>query len=142
MKIAKAQQVEWKRRKDEEKAKKKEARANMKHTFDPGTILYASWGYDQTNVDFYQVTARTDKTVTFREIAGEHVPGSGESNGMSANVRPLKDQFLDGKPEHRRTVGVSIHRDGEAHYYVSFGKLFHLSPYTNGERGTYCSWYA
>lgn len=23
-----------------------------------GTILYTSWGYDQTNIDFYQITQR------------------------------------------------------------------------------------
>ena len=35
-----------------------------------GTILYTSWGYDQTNVLFFQVVGRpTEYKVEFREIA-------------------------------------------------------------------------
>ena len=30
-----------------------------------GDIYYTSWGYDQTNVDFYMVTGRTAKTVKY-----------------------------------------------------------------------------
>lgn len=40
-----------------------------------GTILYASWGYDQTNVDFFKVVSRTPKTVTLVEIGSKMVKG-------------------------------------------------------------------
>lgn len=33
-----------------------------------GTILSYSWGYEQTNVDFFQVVKVTAKTVQIREI--------------------------------------------------------------------------
>jgi hypothetical protein len=29
---------------------------------EPGAILYSSWGYDQTNIDFYMVTRTTAKS--------------------------------------------------------------------------------
>ncbi len=38
-----------------------------------GSILYSSWGYDQTNVDFYEVVAVTGKQVIIREIAAKQV---------------------------------------------------------------------
>lgn len=33
-----------------------------------GDIYRCSWGYDQTNVDYYQVTRVTDKSVWIREV--------------------------------------------------------------------------
>jgi hypothetical protein len=53
-----------------------------------GDVYYASWGYDQTNIDFYQVVARTPRTVRVRLINGkvndehrvEPVPGAFDTN--------------------------------------------------------------
>jgi hypothetical protein len=36
-----------------------------------GDLLYTSWGYDQTNVEFYAVTRVSGKRVWVREIAGD-----------------------------------------------------------------------
>lgn len=36
-----------------------------------GTILYTSWGYDQTNVEFYIVTRVSGRRTWIREIAGD-----------------------------------------------------------------------
>jgi hypothetical protein len=33
-----------------------------------GDVFYASWGYDQTNVDYFQVTAKSGQFVTIRGI--------------------------------------------------------------------------
>lgn len=33
-----------------------------------GSIFYSSWGYDQTNIDFYQVVKATAKTVWLRKL--------------------------------------------------------------------------
>jgi len=57
-------------------ARKKEERAKrtaFKHSYKPGDIFRRSWGYEQTNIDYYEVIATTDKTVTVREIARETV---------------------------------------------------------------------
>lgn len=40
-------------------------------------ILYNSWGYDQTNINFFQVLSETAKTYIVREIHKTNVPGSG-----------------------------------------------------------------
>jgi len=36
----------------------------------PGAILYSSWGYEQTNVDFYIILERVNNTVTLQQIGG------------------------------------------------------------------------
>lgn len=60
-----------------------------------GDIYVASWGYDQTNVNFYQVVSKKGKcTVVIKEIASKMVEGSAHC-GMSCNVVAIKDSFLN-----------------------------------------------
>jgi hypothetical protein len=33
-----------------------------------GSILYSSWGYEQTNIDFYEVIERKNRTILMQEI--------------------------------------------------------------------------
>jgi hypothetical protein len=42
-----------------------------------GTIFVSSWGYDQTNIDFYKVVKMTDKTVWLQEVEKEYVKQTG-----------------------------------------------------------------
>jgi hypothetical protein len=37
------------------------------HTVKPGQFFYSSWGYEQTNVDFYKVIAVTAKSVKIQQ---------------------------------------------------------------------------
>lgn len=43
-----------------------------------GDIFYSSWGYEQTNIDFYQVTATTPTMVKLKKIRKKIVGGKGE----------------------------------------------------------------
>lgn len=80
----------------EERRNDKAARlAENLEKYQVGTILHNSWGYDQTNCDFYQIVERKGARVTVRAIAGETVEGS--EQGMSCSLRPCRDQFI-GKP--------------------------------------------
>ena len=46
----------------------------IKHPLQIGSILYTSWGYEQTNIDFYQVIELIGtSTVVLREIAQEKI---------------------------------------------------------------------
>lgn len=56
-----------------------------------GTIFYSSWGYDQTQVDFYEVVGLTPKGVKIRKI-GQSVEGAGFG---SDKVSATKGRFLD-----------------------------------------------
>lgn len=57
-----------KRKQDEMKS-----RREFQHGLSEGDMLVASWGYDQTNVDFYQVTDIRGKHVIVREIGKKTV---------------------------------------------------------------------
>lgn len=71
-----------------------------------GDLFYNSWGYDQTNIDFYQVIEKTKSTFTIREIAGRSL-GEAPSGPMSDYVTPIKDAFLtDSKPMIKRTLNM------------------------------------
>ena len=45
------------------------ARKDFKHTLKVGDVLYTSWGYDETHVDFYQVVEVKDKSVVVCKIS-------------------------------------------------------------------------
>lgn len=105
-----------------------------------GEIYRRSWGYDQTNVDYYQVVALKAKTVVVREI--NHAQVKGSEGFMSCNVVPVKDSFKDS--ELPRTVRVAPNHEGREVLVVGPKKWASLVPAnTDGTYPhTYCSWYA
>ena len=77
--------------------------------FAVGDILEYSWGYDQTNVDFYQVTRTTDKTIWLCEIKAD----AEETGFMCGKTVPRPGQFV-GKELRKK---VQFYRQGP---YVKF----------------------
>jgi hypothetical protein len=74
------------------------------HELAVGDVLRSSWGYDQTNIDFYEVVGLIGKSmVEIREIGG-----AGYEDGfMSGQVVPLKGDFR-GEPMRKRAEGNSV----------------------------------
>jgi hypothetical protein len=75
-----------------------------------GTILYSSWGYDQTNIDWYQVTAKNGTTMnSIRKIASKEVPSP--DNFMVGTCTPIRDEFIGPplrvKPSREGWVGLT-----------------------------------
>lgn len=110
----------------EYKQKRMDERKNFSHTLKIGDILYSSWGYDQTNVDFYQVTAVGDKSVKMRPIEQKVVSGS---QGYD-NVVAVPDHFSG--PDVLKRVGpnnvIRLNSyssaypwDGKPKYQTGFG---------------------
>ena len=95
-----------------------------------GQILYTSWGYDQTNVDYYVITRASGKRVWVREIAGRYVEtGPMALAGKSEPELPVR--FLENRPETLHIArydgykGASLnikghsagpHAEGQVHY--------------------------
>ena len=52
-------------------AKRKADRKVFQHTLQVGDVLRTCWGYEQTNIDYYEVTKVLGKMVEIREI-GQH----------------------------------------------------------------------
>lgn len=125
--------VENARKVAEYKAEQLAKRKGFKHGFKVGDVLYNSWGYEQTNVEFYEVIATTAGTLTMREIAQETEPGS--EGFMCDRRKALPGQFLnDAKPVTKR---VQYGGDGPGHISMDHGSC----SLWDG-KSKYCSWYA
>lgn len=53
------------------------ARKNLVNPFEKGDILVSSWGYDQTNIDFYEILETTDKSVKIEKVGSETIGDNG-----------------------------------------------------------------
>ena len=95
-------------RKDRNAAKVEARKVNP---FMVGDLLHCSWGYEQTNNDFFQVVAVKGKTLTMRAIGASYE----ETSYMSGRSTPIRDAFKG--PEIVKRVQVSVY-GGKASYYA------------------------
>ena len=113
----------------ESKRKQAEARKEYQHTLKVGDILYSSWGYDQTNVDFYQVTAVPSvKSVTIRKI-GLDMPRGEEGFMCGYSAVPLKDRFTGDPFTKRVTTTGAVKLTGYSYAWLWDGKEKYVSWY-------------
>jgi hypothetical protein len=102
----------------EELARLKKERAEWQHGLKVGDIMVASWGYDQTNVNFYQVVEVAGKNVSIREVASQTVR---QDRGVN-HVMPIPNRFVStpmkNKRPHKGYKGepsVKIHESANAY---------------------------
>lgn len=127
--------VENARRVAEYKAEQQAKRTGFKHSFKVGNILHHSWGWEQTNCEFYQVIETTPGTITFRELTQRAVPDSQQKHGMAENRLPVPGSFLDdAQPITKRP---QYQQDGPGNVPMKHG----CCSLWDG-RSKYCSWYA
>lgn len=108
------------------KDKRKEERKHQTDGIEVGDILYNSWGYEQTNIDFYQVVGKKGRQFTLREIIHKYDNSRSTGNSMAAYVQPIKDSFVnDAEPLKKTSLNM---------------KHGSLSKYDG--QSLYCSWYA
>lgn len=116
-----------------EKQKRREAnKVAAKDFYQVGDIVYNSWGYEQTNISFYQVIKVTARSIVVKQISQSQVEGSMERHGMACDVVAIKDSFIeDGKQ-----YTLRVKRQGmlsSPNSYYCFGKW--------DGRPIYMSWY-
>lgn len=104
-------------------------------SFKVGDILDSSWGYDQTNVDFYQVIKVVSaKMIVIQEIDSRRTEKDGGCS-MSCYVTAVKDAFKKDSVPMRKMVQPM----GSSEYV-------RLTTYSSADRWDgkekYCSWYA
>ncbi len=111
----------------EAKVTSRVTRNSFVHTLKVGDILRNSWGYDQTNVDFFQVVETVgQKSVQIRQIGGHYT----ESGCMSGSTVAVADSFI-GEPMLKRVSKgntVKIHSWGSWAYPYD-GKPAYTSSY-------------
>ena len=114
--------------KEERKVARAAARKEAVENVKKGDIFVASWGWEQTNVDAYQVVEKKGATVTLREIGLDTIYGS--EGHMSDRVRPVKNLFI-GEAFTKRITGRGI----------KISDCQYASPAEEG-KDFYRSWYA
>lgn len=123
------------------KAEQHAARNNVRAAdhYSVGDLLATSWGYDQTNVEFFKVVRVLDKSVEVVAIAGQQVPGT--DGFMSCAVTPNPDVELT-KDYDMKDNGIKRVQGGcNGEAYVRIHR--HSSGYkTHVGKQHYCSWYA
>jgi len=101
----------------DEKKRERDERAAFQHSLKVGDILSGSWGYDQTNVTFAQVTKLVgSKMVEVRRINSKVVG----DKGQELLVVPAKDSWWDNKVYKKKVD----QRNG-----VSLNSSIYLSPW-------------
>lgn len=123
--------------KDEQQRKERNKQAKESHNFKLGDILYQSWGYDQTNIDFFQVVDILPKSVKIRGIGQIIVPGS--DGFMSEYVKPDINNFTS---EATTRPIKAYTREGQPPIFAVSNGRHSLSLYNGGESGIYQSHYA
>jgi hypothetical protein len=96
------------------------------HTFKPGQILVDSWGYEQTNIDFYQITRVTSCRVFAKPMTAEV---TAEPEAMTGRSAPL--DVIEGAKEIQMTPAGRDCAMFKRHYCYTW----------NGKPQS-CSWYA
>lgn len=81
--------TDYKTYKAEMKRRQQENAARYMEQVQVGDIFVCCWGYGQTNVDYYQVTKKTAKTVTVRPIESKGV----DTGWCQRDVMPVRDAF-------------------------------------------------
>lgn len=77
----------WEQSKKERKEDRKKESAQAKETVQVGAIYYSTGGYDQTNVDFFQVVEKKGGMIGIRKLHKAIAPGEHD------RVLPVKDSF-------------------------------------------------
>lgn len=77
---------------NEVRAVRRESRKLDSNPVKVGDIFVSSWGYDQTNIDFYQVVKMSGFMVDIRPLRTDNVGSSGD---MSYYEMPRHGVFLD-----------------------------------------------
>lgn len=116
--------------KEERKIEDKKIQQELFDIVEVGSIFVSSWGYDQTNVDAYQVIEKKgSSTIVLKEIGLSTVEDSNYGN-MSCNVIPVKDSFMENSEPFEKRInrfGISMSSyssaslwDGKSDYYRSW----------------------
>jgi hypothetical protein len=90
---------------DARKAERKANRKAFRHTLKVGDVLRSSWGYDQTNIDYYEVTALVgEHMIEAREIGAE----SSETGFMQGKCVPTPGNYTGPAKRYRPTEGNAV----------------------------------
>lgn len=117
---------------DEFKAARRSERLSFVNPAKVGDILYSSWGYDQTNIDFYKVVDVKGKQVVVKALCSKQTEQN-TGNSMAAYVTPVLDS------ERGEALTRFAKKDGDS-YQIKINDC--ATAWMWDGRPKYESWYA
>jgi len=112
----------------EAKQARKQERTDFRTSLEVGNVLDASWGYDQTNIDFYEVVevSHDRRYVTIRPVA----QGSVDTAYMQGDCWPRTGVYIGEPTRHRVLPGDSVKvRDWGVWASLWRGRVRHFTSY-------------
>lgn len=101
-----------------------------------GDILFDSWGYEQTNVEFYKVT-KVLSACKIEIVELGHIRSDYESHGMACDVIPDLDHEISEPIQKMVSQGFWEKKNNQWH--VKINDSISLTAWDG--RPKYCSWY-
>lgn len=91
---------------------KRQARATFENPYKVGDFLYSSWGYDQTNREFYQILEVRPTALFVREVRQAVTERTGHD---SWNCVPVPGDFRDRDKDHigGQWLTIQVYPDGQ-----------------------------
>jgi hypothetical protein len=99
-----------------------------------GDILVSSWGYDQTNIDWYKVVAVTKASIRIVQISGRTVEQNGPSDRVMPNTEEVPNPADKGALKRFRLSekGYSVSINSYANAYLWDGNARHQTGWGYG----------
>lgn len=116
---------------------KKVAQKEFNHTFKVGDLFYTSWGYEQSNISFYQIIGFAGKSAILCKIDKISVE---DTSWASRLVKPAKNSFI-GEPFKKRIM-AAVEYTGKIHFRIKMDETKGTLFQTNESETQYESWYA
>lgn len=123
--------------KQQQKDTQNKIKSNIDKYLSVGDIYYTSWGYEQTNIDFYQVVKFNNSYAWVQEINSEIVEGT--EGHDSVNVKPVKDSFTKNSTPIKKLIQINGKGD-DVSITFKMSSYARARKYDRGDRGLYSSW--
>lgn len=120
------------RQAEKEKRQKINAEVKASDFYKIGDIICNTWGWEQTNVNFYKVIKVMPKSILIQQVYSKIEEGSEESHGMACNVLPDPDNILKDT-----SITLRVYANGKLSNHKSY---YYMHKWSG--KSEYCSWYA
>ena len=119
----------WKKYWEKEKITRREEKKSKSHNFKEGDILTGSWGYDQTNQEFYEFVETKGKSIYIRKIGVLRVGSLGSQDRVIPDPSSCSEKILRKIPQSYSGDNWYVNFDhfslskwcGETRYATAFG---------------------
>lgn len=109
---------------------------NASEHFKVGDYVVNTWGYGQTNVDFYKVIEILPKSIRVRQVYNKTVEGS--EGYMSCNVVP-SEEVMENKAPRLLKLKISYYNSNPEVAICNPESYYYFRKWSGKEQ--YCSWY-